>query len=305
MKKVLCAFLFFVYLPIAGLSWNGNGHMTGGAIAYYYLKANNPSLIPKILAILQKHPWYNNPNQWKAKLTGLTGAQKEVALFMLASTFPDDARDSSWGKFPMTDWHYIDYPFVPNGQTIQAPQPPVPNAEEMIGKLLQQIPGESVSIQKAVDVCWLFHLIEDVHQPLHTVGLFDSNHPSGDRGGNLTFISFPSSTTAVKLHSYWDARISGSFSTIPANAQAYLNNPQYAVSRLTELNAHPQYHDWIKTESFELAKTKAYLNGKVNGSSSHPTAVTGTYSTDASSVCDRRIVLAGIRLAKTLGSVIN
>ena len=38
--------------------------------------------------------------------------------------------------------------------------------------------------QRAIALAWLFHLISDVHQPLHTVQLFSREYPHGDRGGN-------------------------------------------------------------------------------------------------------------------------
>ena len=38
--------------------------------------------------------------------------------------------------------------------------------------------------QKAIAFAWLFHLVGDVHQPLHTAQLFTVDYPNGDRGGN-------------------------------------------------------------------------------------------------------------------------
>jgi hypothetical protein len=64
--------------------------MRGGAIAYYYLKEHKPEIITKVVKTLEQHPWYNT--EWKEKLDGLTGEDRDVTPFMLASTFPDDAR---------------------------------------------------------------------------------------------------------------------------------------------------------------------------------------------------------------------
>jgi S1/P1 Nuclease len=38
--------------------------------------------------------------------------------------------------------------------------------------------------RKAIALAWLFHLVGDVHQPLHTAQLFTAEYPNGDRGGN-------------------------------------------------------------------------------------------------------------------------
>jgi hypothetical protein len=37
---------------------------------------------------------------------------------------------------------------------------------------------------KAIALAWLFHLVGDIHQPLHTAQLFTVDYPQGDRGGN-------------------------------------------------------------------------------------------------------------------------
>lgn len=293
--KILLA---LVVLPVLSFAWNGSGHSTGGAVAYYYLKANSPATITKIVTILKDHPWYNDP-RWTDQLAGLSGERREIALFMLASTFPDDARDvPELGGGIKTKWHYVDYPFVPHGQTINAPQPQSPNAEEKIEELLRTIKTERNGAQKAMDICWIFHLIEDIHQPLHTACLFDASHPppAGDRGGNSTFITLPGSSYPIKLHSYWDGLIKGTFNNIPAKAEQLFNNPMYSASKLTELKTGPTVHDWVYKESFELAKEKAYLNGAVDGTAKSPTAVPADYGSESTMIANRRIVLAGTRI---------
>ena len=307
MKLSFCKSILFIASLICSISanaWGPDGHMTGGAIAYYYLKAHNPEVLPKVLATLQNHPWRDST--WAKRIVGLTPEQTNVALFMLASTFPDDARDFpdlGGGKKPL--WHYIDYPFVPKGQNGVAVPPSSPNAQERLIALVGGYKAEAEGNQKAQDLCWIFHLIEDVHQPLHTASMFDNALPQkGDRGGNDRYVDPSDGTGVKKLHSYWDDLIVGSFATIPDKAQALLSNPKYAEDKLTELKSHPDNMvDWIKTESFQLAVKNAYQNGDINGLEANPTVLTATYITNANTVAERRIVLAGIRLAKKLATL--
>ncbi len=300
MKKVRI-FLITLLIPACAYSWNGTGHSTGGAVAYYYLKANDPAALSATIEVLKHHPWYNTA-RWN--LSGMTEEQKNVALFMYASTFPDDARNNpDLGGGARGRWHYMNNPFVPAGSTAKGQQPENPNAEVKINEFLKTIPTTSNPEQKAIDLCWLFHLIEDVHQPLHAAGIFDNNHPKGDRGGNETYISFPGQKSPTSLHSYWDGQIKGSTANIPANAQKLLSNPRYAESSLTELSADPTVHDWIFNESFVLAKTVAYGNGAINGTEANPTQVQPTYGQTASATSEKRIVLAGIRLAKAISAL--
>lgn len=298
-KSILLVFTF----PLSVFAWSENGHNMGGAIAYYYLKKNKPAAIDNIINALKLHPWYNDP-RWQGKLSGLNQEEKKVALFMLASTFPDDARDDyALGGGEKSKWHFVDYPVVPQGSTVKGEQPERPNAEEVITKLLTTIKTQKDAKQKALDICWLFHLIEDVHQPLHTACLFDEHHRSGDRGGNTTYIIFNDAQSAVKLHSYWDKLIPGNFAATPAKAQALLQLPLYQEAKLPELKTNLTVKDWIQKESFVIAKEQAYLNGKLDGTEYAPFSVDKSYGENARKTGERRVVLAGIRLGKELGKL--
>ena len=300
MKKTIFTLLVLSILavPCRLLAWNSIGHSTGGALTYYILKRDNPAVVSKILATLALHPWYNN--KWHDKLAGLTAQQKEVALFMLASTFPDDARNTSYDR---PTWHYIDYPFAPPGQGGTPENAPVPNAETKIDSLLGALKTAPDNADKAVGICWLLHLVEDIHQPLHATGLFTSKFPHGDHGGNFVYIKLSPATDSVKLHSYWDRLIKGSFSTIPALAQQRLIDSQYALPRLTELTTHKKLHEWLVDESFALAKSDAYANGRINGDKHHPVLVDQAYISKAKVIAERRIVLSGYRLASLLTTI--
>jgi hypothetical protein len=299
--KFLAVLLLF---PLFGFAWNGAGHQTGGAIAYYYLKSNSPATIPKVLNILKDHPWYNNP-MWTDLLNGLSGERREVALFMLASTFPDDSRDSSYGQKPMTSWHFVDYPMVPAGQTLKGHQPESPNAEGKIPELLHTLMTEKPGRQKAIDICWVFHLIEDIHEPLHAACLYTNALPDGDRGGNLTFFTLPDGSKPLKLHSYWDGLVKGSFSSIPGNAQRLLKDEKYQPGKLTELNRNTSVAGWIQNESLVIAKQDAYMGGKLCGTQKAPTAMPATYATNAAVIGERRVVLAGIRVGMVLAETLK
>jgi hypothetical protein len=50
--------LALAVLPLPASAWNIPGHMLSGAIAYQVLQ-QNPQIIDKVKAVLEKHPWYN------------------------------------------------------------------------------------------------------------------------------------------------------------------------------------------------------------------------------------------------------
>jgi hypothetical protein len=44
------------------------------------------------------------------------------------------------------------------------------------------VKNENDGERKAGALGWLFHLVGDIHQPLHTTQLFTVDYPQGDRG---------------------------------------------------------------------------------------------------------------------------
>ena len=61
--------------------------------------------------------------------------------------------------------------------------------------------------KRAIALAWLFHLVGDIHQPLHTVQLFTREYPNGDRGGNEVCVRVAADRAAIDLHRLWDGLI--------------------------------------------------------------------------------------------------
>jgi len=62
---------------------------------------------------------------------------------------------------------------------------------------------DTSSEQEAILIAFAMHLMEDLHQPLHTTALVraDCSH---DRGGNLYCLNVIAGRCVVNLHSLWD-----------------------------------------------------------------------------------------------------
>ena len=166
----LIAFLIlvtFVVAPLPASASNIPGHMLSGIIAYQILQQESVLTIEKTKAVLEKHPWF--ANQWQARLQDVPAADHDMVLFMQAARWPDDIRmrDRQHHRGP---WHYINFPFKPNGQpdSVQTRDP------EQVNIVTAMAENESVvrKERKAIALAWLFHLVGDVHQPLHTAQLF-------------------------------------------------------------------------------------------------------------------------------------
>lgn len=280
-------------------AWNRAGHMVTGAIAYKELKASNPAALGKIIALLKQHPDYP---RWQAQITEaqLANENAELYLFEMAARWADDVRQTSYDH---PAWHYINFPVVPAGQTI-TPLPPAPeNILKAFASNLNVFYEKALDADKAIALCWLFHLIGDVHQPLHTTALFTSDYPKGDRGGNAIYVRVRPDSATINLHSFWDGLILGSDRFQATTNRATELRATIKRQALPELAAK-QFSQWAE-ESFKLAVQYAYRDGQIKGGpdKDNGVALPGDYIQQTKPVAERRVVLAGYRLADTLANV--
>jgi hypothetical protein len=150
------------------LAWNIRTHMVSGSIAYQILLRDTPATITKVRAILEKHPWYDA--QWQHEIAKLPESQRDEMLFMLATRWADDIRMEARLQREVV-WHFINWPFKPEGEPESIkPLPPRPdNILSAIADNQRTLRSEAPSDKRAIALAWLFHLVGDVHQPLHTV----------------------------------------------------------------------------------------------------------------------------------------
>jgi hypothetical protein len=64
--------------------------------------------------------------------------------------------------------------------------------------------------RRAIALASLFHLVGDIHQPLHTAQLFTVDYPQRDRGGNEIFVRVKEAEQPMDLHRFWDGVITSS-----------------------------------------------------------------------------------------------
>jgi S1/P1 Nuclease len=108
--------------------------------------------------------------------------------------------------------HYINWPFKPENQPasvqIKAPEPV--NILTALAENESVVKNEKDAERKAIALAWFFHLVGDIHQPLHTAQLFTTDYPQGDRGGNETCVRVSQTGQPMDLHRFWDGVITSS-----------------------------------------------------------------------------------------------
>lgn len=315
---VLCLFM----VPTRTWAWNYTGHRTIATIAYDEL---TPAVRAKVDAILRAHPRYE-----KDLLGEMSPGYGEPPRFAFAMSgyWPDIIR-SQMNPMHFTHhkgpWHYIDVRFqLPDWKPATAPtttdagattQPVVEgpkNIIEAIEKNRAELRDESLTdAQKAVAICWLTHLVGDIHQPLHATTLYSAQFPDGDRGGNSFIVHVRRENQS--LHAVWDQMLGLQTSPTMINylAGSIRSDPNLSRTALPQSGwSDPEV--W-KKESHELGRAVVYREGTLVGASSEdvqrdpatlvPTLPEG-YLRDAEVVAVRRAALAGYRLADLLNTAL-
>lgn len=287
-------------------AWNATGHMAVAGIAYDGLTPKTKFAVNALLARQRDYP------KW---MTDLPAGYIDRAryAFMRASTWPDEIRKTPDDR---PTWHYSDIAIVAPGYTPDpaALLPQTPNAETQIvaeSKLLTD--KTATDGERAFALCWVEHLVGDVHQPLHSASLFASVFPKGDKGGNSEQLlpgavdSDPIEKAAQpkNLHALWDDLLGVTKDPTDIDKiAARLEAPAFAPAMFPQLAAHPDVHDWL-VESNALAKDAYQIgiellapttDGKAN------VILPPDYLPKAHGVADRQVALAGLRLAVLLNA---
>jgi S1/P1 Nuclease len=232
-------------------------------------------------------------------------------LFMLAPRWADDIRrDNAQHRGP---WHYINFSFKPDGQPASAQTKP-PQAVNIITALVDNeriVKTDTDPARKSIALTWLFHLVGDIHQPLHSVQFFTTDYPNGDEGGNQICVRPGETSKPMNLHQFWDGLLTSTNNVRTLRNMARELRNRFPKSGLTELvSVDPQA--WAK-ESFEIATKIAYQNGALRGTPKGQHKECGEvgeatvrphgYAAMASQIADRRVILAGYRIVELVDRV--
>jgi hypothetical protein len=298
--KTLLVLTVLAFSAGPALAWNEHGHMVIARLAWRQLNEDQRA---KVITILKKHPHYADYLSAR-KPDGFT---EDVWAFMRAAAWAEWVRGKRDYDHPA--WHYINYPVVPPGSSVRASdhEPPA-NQKNVVNQLsvcTDKIKNGSDE-EKAIYLTWLFHLVGDIHQPLHCVSVFSEQFPAGDKGGNDAFIRIRSSP--VKLHALWDGLLgngtsAGSINSGVGEIEALMKTQAAEIDK--EILAHQSFESWAR-EGQELARTVVHLTGdlKVAASTARriaadadvPTAPDG-YAQNCGKVARVQAGKAGRRLA--------
>ena len=328
MNKRLNVVIFLV-LSLAGLpslAWNSKGHMTVAEIAWQNMDDATKKAIAEILA---RHP-HKTAGLFMVDDEAPTGVDKDERNFLLAATWPDWVRPSQSGpprpklitKYHRANWHFINLPYVLPADADHNHDVPAPQGETVLTALADAVKvlkdKQADPADRAVKLCWLVHLVGDIHQPLHCTALIsdDFKAPKGDEGGNL--IAIKPHTAPMKLHAFWDDLLGSTSSDNPSYkgvellATGIVKSSQLSRATLApEMEIHQKFNDWAN-DSLELAKSLAYLDGDLPIAKFHKNIRSDEvgelplgYESDAREAARKQVALAGYRLADLLKKILK
>jgi hypothetical protein len=246
-----------------------------------------------------------------------------------AATWPDFVRPKKGNprpdidKYHNGDFHFIDLPFIPSGEVgfdPDAVKAKAPNAITALEKYSADLKNSTDDVERAIALCWLLHVIGDIHQPLHANKLYSKQFPlpEGDRGGNFFFV--PTSHHTRDLHEYWDGLLGttaaftpSGFKEVDATVMSIRGDQTLTRDALSEELKKKTFKEWAD-ESHDMAVKVAYQNGnlkaKNNNIDSHiHQDFVPPLSPEAEKAsvqgATRRGALAGYRLADTLNELLK
>ena len=305
------AILLALVLPSQSFAWNFVGHELVARIAWDQL---TPHAREQVRLLIRQHP------ALKADLIKDMPADfgdKDMYAFIVSATWPDIIRsqmDPWHEKYHHPTWHYIDMPFIMPGTDLSKlsnveagpfqwiPGTDPTNVVQAMQKCEKDLRDPDLAgPEKAIALSWYLHLVGDVHQPLHANSLFSDRFPTGDKGGNGSFIRAPILTTQpslipiselitphgvnlmhndgskpapmktpatlpadepINLHAFWDNIFGRIAPPVVLDALQKELTTEYPPAALHQVTADLQYGDWA-VESNDFAIRDVRLNGKL------------------------------------------
>lgn len=247
--KTLIILLLIIVLPNNSFAWGSKGHGIVAEIAFAYLDANTKKTVVQYL---------------------------DGMSIQEASTWMDNIKDDHSYDY-MKPHHYVNFE---KGENVV--NNPGTNIISVLSMTIAQLKSNKKLSKEEIKqkICIIFHLIGDLHQPLHVgYGI--------DKGGNQMQINFNGSGS--NLHSFYD---SGIIKYKNITAQDCLN-----ANRITNT-------DLVNIQTIDVlawaTQSRSYLDGIYNFEGHK---VSEEYVDSNALIIKSQLFKAGLRLASVLKEV--
>jgi hypothetical protein len=253
MKRCVLLFILAALcctIPGRSFAWGKKGHELVAEIAFHFLDDSTKQVVKKYLGNISIED---------------------------AANWMDDNRSNSYYDY-MKTWHYLD---MDKGEAYKGSSER--NIITVLYSAITELRHMETMKKKDIrrDLLLIFHLIGDLHQPLHTGYAID-------KGGNTVDISSQNFTS--NLHSAWDTQIIETEGiTLEKCLQVYASYSPQEVDTIKKINVLK----WMyQTRSF-LFDVYDYKNGFLDSN----------YIQRSTAIIKEQLVMGGLRLASILSEL--
>lgn len=258
LKKLALA-LVIIYLPLQSMAWGTQGHRIAGQIADSYLSLKARKAIEAILG------------------------DESIAM---ASNWADFIKSDPDYNY-LYNWHFIDLDKAYTYPELQAylKQDNAVDAYTKLEFLISELKKKDLDKdKKLLYLRMLIHIVEDVHQPLHT-------GRTEDKGGNDIKVTWFSNNT--NLHSVWDSQL--------------IDFQQLSYTEYTKAINHTtvaQRAEWQKAPISEWLFESNQLAEKLYAETKNGDSLNGyKYNFSHIDTLNQQLLKAGVRLAGVLNAI--
>jgi len=253
MKISKIALIFFLLFKVVSFSygWGAAGHNIIAEIAKNYIPKNIQDSVTKYLGSMT----------WES-----------------ASTWMDDKRSNSQYDY-MKQWHYVN---IEKGMQYDSIVGDGNNVVVQLQKATNNLKKKSQLTKDEIDfnLKVLFHLIGDLHQPLH-VGY------GVDKGGNTIKVTF--NGNSVNLHHLWDRDIIEYKNITLKDIQSLLSKlSNDSIQKISNGNVI----EWMSQSRKLLDSVYSYTS-----------TINDDYINKSYAIIENQLLFAGIRLGKELEDI--
>lgn len=317
-----------IIAPIAH-AWDHPGHMTTADIAFSEIERARPDLMEKIGLLFLAHP---DPAPFWVAVGEAKGKERVRRMFLECARWPDDSKFTNNDRLT---WHTSRWAVVAEDAPSEAKAAIEARHGKPVGQGLEAMAlnfgtisnPESSPSERVWALCWLMHVMGDIHQPMHTSDLFSEDFPDGNSAGSMGYVMDPITETPITLHILWDSNVLRvpTAEAVERHTRDFMK--RYPRSAFPELTAHPVSDpDFLRTwaqESHQVAVEWAFdvemvtdpdkgqtseelvkkmVNFILNGVAPVEDApqLPPGYWEKLQSTAERRITLAGYRIADLL-----
>jgi hypothetical protein len=244
MSKLSIAAMATVSLAVMAPSahaWDHPGHMLTAAIAFSEIERARPDLVEPLGLLFLRHP--DTAPFWVAAGEA-KGKERVRRMFIECSRWPDD---SKFTPRDMLTWHSARWAVVAKDAPPEAKAAAEARKGKPVGQAIEAVAlnyamvanPESSPTERALGLCWVLHIVGDIHEPMHVSDLFSKDFPTGNAAATTSYVMDPVTNTPIPLHILWDSNALRvpTLEEVDRHAQAYMK--KHPRASFPELKGEP------------------------------------------------------------------